>query len=98
MPVSQSKGESKPDFVDRAAGLAAWAYDRVAHLLDRLLWYIYTPTRWLLHRLDGSEDQLRKRLQTARGLKRFGWWIAVQLPAGSAYRARRQQRRDAARH
>src|SRR5208337_2439001 len=79
MPVSQSKGESKPDFVDRAGGLAAWAYDRVAHLLDRLLWYIYTPTRWLLHRLDGSEAQLRKRLQTARGLKRFGWWIAVQL-------------------
>ena len=79
MPVSQTKDESKPDFVDRAAGLAAWAYDRVAHLLDRLLWYIYTPTRWLLHRLEGNEAQLRQRLQTARGLKRFGWWIAVQL-------------------
>ena len=79
MPVSQSRGESKPDFVDRATGFAAWAYDRVAHLLGRLLWYIYMPTRWLLQRLDGSEAQLRQRFETARGLKRFGWRTAVQL-------------------
>ena len=79
MPVSQSESQSKSDLVDRTAGFVAWVYDRASHLLSGLLWYLYTPTRWLLQRLDRSEAQLRQRHETARGLKRFAWWLAVQL-------------------
>jgi hypothetical protein len=79
MPVSQSESESKSDIVERTAGVVGWVYDRASHLLSGLLWYVYTPTRWLLQRLDRSEAQLRQRHETARGSKRLAWWFAVQL-------------------
>ncbi len=79
MPASESRGESRPDFIDNVGVFVAGAYDRIAQLLGKLLWHIFTPSRWLLQKLDQGENELRERLQSASRLKWLSWWIAVQL-------------------
>ena len=79
MPASESRGVSKPDWVDNAGNFVSGVYDRVAQFLGKLLWHIFTPSRWLLQKLDKGESDLRRRLQSASRLKWLSWWIAVQL-------------------
>jgi hypothetical protein len=79
MPASESRSVSKPDWVDNAGNFVSGVYDRVAEFLSQLLWHIFTPSRWLLQKLEKSEGDLRRRLRSASGLTWFLWWIAVQL-------------------
>jgi hypothetical protein len=79
MPASESRDESKPDFVENAGVFVSEAYDRIAQLLSKLLLRIFTPSRWLLQKLEKSENELRERLQSGSRLTWLSWWIAVQL-------------------
>jgi hypothetical protein len=79
MPAGESRDESRPDFVENAGVFVSEAYDRIAQLLSKLLWRIFTPSRWLLQKLEKSESELWERLQSASRLTWLSWWIAAQL-------------------
>ena len=79
MPASESQGRHQDPLIEMREFSSPGLYDRVARFLSKLLWRIFTPSRWLLQKLDKSEGELRGHLQSASRVTWVSWWIAVQL-------------------